>query len=135
MRNAFNRLIKYKYNVFIKGLGKSVRENPKKFWSFVKAKKCNSTMPTCVQWVNLKSDSSQEKCELFNRYFHSVYKSFYISMEVSQPAFANLASVNLSKLGVSQTMVLGDLAKLDVHKAVVPDSITELPTYIFVTRY
>ena len=26
VRNAFNRLVKYKYNVFIKGLGKSISD-------------------------------------------------------------------------------------------------------------
>ena len=82
-------------------------------------------MPTCIKQSNFKSDTSQEKFRPFNRYFDSVYKSFDNTVEALKPVFdRQSANANFNKLEVTETLLIRELAKLDVNKSVGPDGIS-----------
>ena len=73
IRNSFNILLKRKYKKFIGELGFSVKQNPKKFCTFIKSKTGSRSVPTLVTWKTITADSPDTQANLFNDYFFSVF--------------------------------------------------------------
>ena len=58
LRNKHNILLGEKHDAFIVNLGSSVKQNPKRFWSFVKSKTCNRSVPNIISWDDRQAKSS-----------------------------------------------------------------------------
>ena len=64
-RNALIKLVQQKYEVYIAGLGHTVRNNPGGFWTCFNCATGKPSVPS--------SDSPEERCSLFGKYFHFVF--------------------------------------------------------------
>ena len=121
LRNKHNILLGEKHDAFIVNLGSSVKQNPKRFWSFVKSKTCNRSVPNIISWDDRQAKSSSEQAKLFNEYFHSVFP---------EPCDNNVSPVRietetvLSNICISEDTVLKLMKDLDVNKATGPDNLS-----------
>ena len=62
-----------KYHEFLSTLQGNLKENPKLFWSFYRAKTKTNRIPNTVYMCQEIVSNSIEKAELFNKFFCSVY--------------------------------------------------------------
>ncbi len=62
-----------KYAEYLNNMGKSVKENPKLFWLFVRAKSEKPGIPDFVNFSNTFASTLVDKANLFNLYFQSVF--------------------------------------------------------------
>ena len=106
-------------------LGHAVKNNPRKFWSFVKTKTRKSRIPLHVKWTRKVSENLQDKANFFNEYFHSVF----IKHDLSHAGFMPSKISNrycLDNTTISNNEILALLAHLDVTKSPAYDNITAL---------
>ena len=123
VRNKLQALIRVKHKQFIANLGESVKNNPKRFWSFVKSKSKSDSIPSKVLWNNQTAESPAHKAELFNKYFASVFKHDVNNPIILQDAI-NASTVILSDITVSESEVVKILSSLNVNKAVGVDDLS-----------
>ena len=90
-------------------------KNPKRFWSFIKSKTKNKSIPLTMKWNDrvIKASSSKEKAELFNNFFSVDAQSFHLHTD---NVIADLvcSGANVEKL----------LLGLNTNKATGPDGVT-----------
>ncbi|XP_053686448.1 uncharacterized protein LOC128735987 [Sabethes cyaneus] len=71
----YRRLNASLYNSYVLRVQTDLRRNPKKFWTFVNTKrKCRSTI-TDVYYDEVESCSASSSCELFAKFFSTVFAS------------------------------------------------------------
>ena len=111
--------------MFIQELEPSLQTNPKRFWSFVKSKTGGSSIPDTVKWNMENAENCNDKANLYNRYFHSVFNktadnadNFDRNEQISQQI--------LSDIHINDDDVLKILLELDVNKAMGPDKISPI---------
>ena len=97
-----------------------INAKPKKFWSFIKSKKCDAMGVLALRANNgLTYTDSISKANILNRQFESVFNK-----ETSHKSFADIVvnvAQSLSSIAVSNDGVLKQLKNLDIHKASGPD--------------
>ena len=123
VRNKIVNLVRQKSKKFINDLGFSVKENPKRFWSFVKSKTKSSSVPSDIIWGDKHADTSHDIAKLFNEYFVSVFKpSDQISDNIN--FVCNSPNIHLNNVVVTEKQVYDILCKLYVNKALGPDNLS-----------
>ena len=125
LRNSLNKLLKSKYNTYINNLGDKVKQDPKKFWSFVKSKRVNSSLPSVMKWGSKCRENPQEKCKMFNEYFYSVFTDSPDD-SINSPISHSSYDPSISSLVIEENTVLEELSKLDTSKATGPDNISAI---------
>jgi hypothetical protein len=73
LRKKSKKLIKQKRADFISELSSSLKDNPKRFWSFYKVKH-SSKLPHVISYKSNSSDKPIEQASLFNGFFNSVFR-------------------------------------------------------------
>ena len=58
---------------YVNDLTASLKTNPKKFWSFVKARIGNRSVASCIEYEGQRAYTPLDKANLFNSFFQSVY--------------------------------------------------------------
>ncbi|XP_045450173.1 uncharacterized protein LOC123658926 [Melitaea cinxia] len=99
--------------------------NIKSFWSYVQDKKCsNSNIPSTMNYVGYEASSRKEICELFAKYFSSVYSNN--SANCAQHSdFLNYPEPNdsINSLAVNEHQIKLKIKNIDEHKGSGPDGI------------
>ncbi|XP_055523181.1 uncharacterized protein LOC129717336 [Wyeomyia smithii] len=121
----YRRLNPSLYKSYVLGVQTDLRRNPKKFWNFVNSKrKCFST-PTDVYLEEMVPYSDSDSCELFAKFFSSVFASDCASNDDAARAAANVPAdlVDLDIFEVTHDMVTAAAKKLKCSYTVGPDGI------------
>ena len=105
-------------------LKKSVSENPKRFWSYVKSSTRSSQSPNFLRNGQTYTTDSREKANLLNTFFHSVFNP----CDIEPPAYIptpseTLADNQLSEIELFVEEVAVVLSNLDPNKASGADGI------------
>ena len=125
MRKKLSKLIKQKRKDFIVKLGIMVKENPKRFWSYVKSKTGTRSIPNVLKWENVEAKSSTEQAKLFNDYFYSVFPKCNTQPVIHRQSESE-NNVILDNITVVEDVVLKHLRELNTNKATGPDNISPL---------
>nr|XP_022910482.1 uncharacterized protein LOC111421543 [Onthophagus taurus] len=75
LRGRSKFLIDRDYRNFIVSAESSIRHDPKRFWSFVRAKRATSDLPAEVAFDGVTATDGAHICDLFSRYFGSVFNA------------------------------------------------------------
>ena len=67
------QLIDAKYAEYLNNMRMSVKENLKRFWTFVRAKSAKPGIPKFINFHNAFASNPVDKANLFNDYFQSVF--------------------------------------------------------------
>ena len=97
------------------------RDNPKRFWTFIKKKTGSKSIPQSVDWDAQSADDPSEQASLFNQYFHSV---FTIPGDEPLPDIETTVLPELGDLVLRVEEVYNVLKNLDKSKASGPDNIS-----------
>ena len=105
-------------------LKKSVFENPKRFWSYVKSSTRSSQSPNFLRNGQTYTTDSREKANLLNAFFHSVFNP----CDIEPPAYIptpseTLADNQLSEIELVVEEVAVVLSNFDPNKASGADGI------------
>ena len=104
-------------------LKKSVFENPKRFWSYVKSSTRSSQSPNFLRNGQTYTTDSREKANLLNAFFHSVFNP----CDVEPPAYIPTPSETLADNQLSKIELFVEVAvvlsNLDPNKASGADGI------------
>ena len=125
-RAELKSLIKWKRKQYFKGLSTTLTENPKRFWAYYQAKYKNKRIPTSLQYNRVKVSDAQEKAELFNNYFNSVFKRDDCVPLHEDYFFSGFDNYNqsLRNITLSPSMARKFLDQLNAIKSCGPDEIT-----------
>ena len=96
----------------------SVKENPKRFWTFVRAKFAKPGIPKFINFYNAFASTPVDKAKLFNAYF-LVFSVLTATDNVySKDDCANSYShLSLTNITLSENEVLNCLRSINVSKA------------------
>ena len=110
------------YRNYVAKLTASLPSKPKKFWSFVKSRTGNFSIPSCVEYGGQSAFTPKAKADIFNKFFHSVFsqRSGDLDFEVVTPFTESM----VDDLTCSVADVFKVLSTLDVNKANGPDAIS-----------
>ena len=100
-------------------------KNPKRFWSFIKSKTKNKSIPLTMKWNDrdIKASSGKEKAELCNNFFASIFSSTSDFSVDAQPLHLHTDNV-IADLVYSGANVEKLLLGLNTNKATGPDGVT-----------
>ena len=120
IRKHIKSTTKRKYHEFLLSFQDNLKENPKLFWSFYKAKTKAPRIPNTVYLSQEKASNTIEKAELFNRFFCSVYLK-----PEDRPSLATLSNPPnaLQLIQTSDEEVFKLLKAIDPSKASGPDGL------------
>ena len=124
LRQLVNKRVAHSYQDYINTvIGDSLKENPKRFWSFIKLKKTESVgIPTLVAGDQPKV-SDKDKANALNNQFKSVFTAESAPIPGKGPSpFTPIPTLEFGMAGVSK-----QLESLNPNKACGPD---ELPARI-----
>ena len=102
-------------------------ENPKRFWAYYQSKYNNKRLPSSVRYNGANVSDAQDKAELFNNYFNSVFKSDDRA-PLHEDCFLGDFDVGadvLNNVKLSPAIVLKFLEQLNIcYKSCGPDNVT-----------
>lgn len=118
------------YNLYVKDIENKITENPKYFWSYIKAKRGGtSTYPATMTDGTVETSDGLDICNLFASQFSSAYLKdgssiSYILSDTMKSISLN--SDDFSSLIIDQESIEKKLKSLDVSKGAGPDGIPPL---------
>ncbi|XP_053686381.1 uncharacterized protein LOC128735925 [Sabethes cyaneus] len=116
------------YSVYVKRKQNDLRQNPKKFWSFVNEKRKESGLPAKMFLGEQSSSGLEDTCGLFAQQFSSVFTDSDVSTEEIEDAIKlvpeNLCCINI--ISFSENEVMNALNKLKPSATPGPDGIPAL---------
>ena len=124
-RNKVSKLIRHSYHTYVNEvIGNSLSENPKRFWSYVKASNTeNIGIPTLIEEDTLHCNNSS-KANALNSHFQAQFTED----DKQIPPMPNSPFPDIPKIQISTAGVASRLKKLQPNKACGPD---ELPPTIY----
>lgn len=109
----FNFLNKFLYNQYLMGYGDSIKENPKRFWTFIRSRQQNSSIPSSMVFNNFISNSLIDSANLFKEYFQSNFSCDDIFGD--DLTFSNILShIDISDLQISEDDIRTGISKLSL---------------------
>ncbi|CAG4965631.1 unnamed protein product [Colias eurytheme] len=122
LNSRCNRLARIDYMNYITGVEKNIKTNCKAFWGYIKNKRKNVlTYPAVMHDEAQTADNGADICDLFAKYFHSVYET-ETSISFTQQVPTN-ACDNLGSLFIERKRIREALKSLDRSKGAGPDGI------------
>ena len=118
LRNRVQRVLRENHSLYINQLGIKVKENPKTFWSYIKHKTGQGSIPETIVQEGVNVSDSMLKARAFNQYFQSVFNKS--DMHCNFPICSPVIETELSDTVISEETVLTVLMSLDVKKQWVP---------------
>jgi exonuclease III len=137
LRARSKRMIDKCYKSYVASIEDSMTDNIKSFWKFVNNRKGRVSIPNVMKLGNSSSSNGQDICEMFSKYFGSVYESNPSNSAPSSQRTRNGdESVDertvgaLSGIFVAEDELMEKIKHLDINKGAGPD---EIPPY-FIKR-
>ena len=126
LRREVKKLIRLKYQSYLKKLADDVKKEPKKFWNFYSSKTKSRKLPSSIKRDIFDSSpvtSSLDKANLFNNYFQSVFNKD--TNEPPPPGSHSTVNVHkhLSHITIDSSEIKSILANLNPSKSPGPDGI------------
>lgn len=125
-----SKMVKDCYNRYIRNLEDIITENPKYFWTYIKAKRGGtSTYPISMSNELITTSDGSQICELFSKHFESVYDVNELSdnyqIEENKEYFQTLenSSIYLPTPVIDSNSVFKKLTSINRHKGAGPDGI------------
>lgn len=125
LRSRCKRLIKQCHSRYLSSVEESLPKSIKYFWRYINNKGENSTIPLNIKYGDTESSDVGEVCELFSRYFGSVYGNCDDAVNTQ---LKSRYSSCLGQVVVREEDVLTKIKKLDSDKGSGPDGIP--PSFI-----
>ena len=127
LRRECKRLIDVKHKSYVKELCEQVHDNPKRFWSYFRARSKTNSVPDTVNLNGKQYTTPEEKAEAFNQFFYSTFTPD----DGTTPPLEALGrttcnETSLDNICLSCDEVAKALANLDPQKARGPDNIPTL---------
>lgn len=122
IRKQVKTATKRKYRTFLKNLQDNLKDDPKQFWSFYRAKTKAARIPKVVNLGREKASTSPAKAAIFNKYFASVFQKSDYHKPTTTPS-SSPSDNELHLIQVSMEEVLKALEAIDTSKACGPDQI------------
>ena len=72
-KNHVKNVLRAKHDGYIDSLGDLCASNPKRFWSFFSSKCKSKSIPNCISNGDELCETAQEKANVFNQFFCSVF--------------------------------------------------------------
>lgn len=121
LRKRFKKMVGVCYSNYLKLTEKSIGDDSREFWNYVKNKKKNSDgLPNSFRFGDKVGVTCRENVDLFAEYFQSVYEDFN-GVHHSTPGGYN--NISISSIWISPATVFCYLNKLDEKKSGGPDLI------------
>ena len=123
-RNKVFKLLKTSHNSYLnQEIGGSLKENPKRFWSYIKHSRSEAMgIPTLRQGDSIFI-SDKDKAELLNNHFESVFTRdnglLPTTISTNRGNFSNIGDIKFDESGVQKL-----LANLNISKSTGPDGIS-----------
>ena len=77
LRSETKKLIRSNYRKYLVKLSESLKDNPRRFWSFHSIKTKSRRLPESVFYEGVSTRKPSEQANLFNLHFHSVFSKSY----------------------------------------------------------
>lgn len=125
LRTRSKKLIKDCYKSFLSSVENSLCDTTKLFFTFVKSKKANNSLPETMYFGNKSARGGLEVCNLFSEYFASVFEKDDIDHDGDCEDLTNVGECNntLANMTIPQDAVRRKLLTVNVNKGAGPDGI------------
>ena len=120
-RRLFKAMSGKKFSEYLGRLVSEFKDNPKRFWAYVKCLKANRKTSPVLVHGHATATTDSERAELLNRTFATKFRLPYAGLLPVAPQF-DLSS--LLELCVTEGAVLRILETVKINKACGPDSIS-----------
>ena len=120
-RRVFKAMSNIKFSEYLKRLVNEFKDNPKRFWAYVKCLKASRKTSPVLVHGNVTATTDKERAELLNRAFATKFTQPCVGTLPVAPQF-DLSP--LSEFGVSEGAVLRILESVKTNKACGPDGIS-----------
>lgn len=126
----YRRLNARLYKNYILRVQSELRSNPKNFWNFVNSKRKSPAIPTNLYLDDVESTISTQACELFAKFFASVYEDKSASAQEIDKAASTVPVnlIDLSTFEITREMIVQATKKLKSSYLPGPDGI---PAVVF----
>ncbi|XP_053691665.1 uncharacterized protein LOC128740165 [Sabethes cyaneus] len=123
----YNQLL---YTLYVQRTQKSLKQNPKRFWSFVNGKRKERGLPSIMSHGTNTASSADGICHLFANHFSSVFKTEPVASRIIDDALRNVPQgiLDMRDICFSETDVAAAIKKLKPSLQPGPDGI---PPIIF----
>jgi hypothetical protein len=126
-RKKFKILSEKCYKAYMAKVENGVNDNVKYFWKYVSRRRILSDIPSSVRYESDVSSSPDECCELFSRFFQSVFQPSSVTNDLSIDDLSitpdNVTDVYLQNITVSRAQVRKVLRNLDISKGAGTDNL------------
>jgi hypothetical protein len=125
LRSRAKDLEKMCYESYIRTVENKIKLNPKYFWTYVKSKQDSSNYPHKFVYKDQSVTDSREICNLFNKYFNSVF----VSADNSETIHTNVnpnSHLNINTIKINSDIVFKQLKSVNVNKGAGADGIHPL---------
>ncbi|CAG5053275.1 unnamed protein product [Parnassius apollo] len=129
LRARAKKMIDHCYKNYVASIEESMTDNIKSFWTYVNNRKGRVSIPNVMQFGNSSSSTGQGVCELFSKYFASVFESDQQLSNSSAASNNNLESPecstmdSISHINISDRDIMTKIKLLDASKGAGPDQI------------
>lgn len=129
LRARAKKMIDHCYKNYVASIEESMTDNIKSFWTYVNNRKGRVSIPNVMRFGNSSSSTGQGVCELFSRYFASVFESDQqlsnssatSNNNLESPEYSNMDS--MSHINISDRDIMTKIKLLDASKGAGPDQI------------
>ena len=128
--DQYRRLNMTLYKSYVLRVQTDLRKNPRNFWNYVNSKRKCASVPLHVQLDSIETTSERESCELFAKFFASVFAD-QTATDVEAQTAAETVPIGLADLScfeISTDLILAAAKKLKRSYSAGPDGI---PAIVF----
>lgn len=123
LRSETKKLIRSNYREYLVKLSESLKDNPRRFWSFHSIKTKSRRLPESVFYEGVSTSKPSEQANLFNLHFHSVFSKPYDLVYGDSHPKEEVNPGSLISVATCPSEVKKILVKLNPNKAAGVDSI------------
>ena len=120
-RADFKRLADQSFRSYLLGLIRDFKDNPKRYWTFVRSLKSCSQVSPVLEWLGQKVTGVVDRANVFNACFRKKFSDPYVG-PLPEPPILN--APGLSRFEVPQGRVAQLLRELNPHKACGADGLS-----------
>lgn len=121
-RNEFEQYDKLTYDRYIQKTGSKIKSDPKSFWKFIDYKREVNGFPALMRYSSSSSCNPADICELFKKFFQSVYESPSQQNPVTVTEIST-STESLESLSIDTDELYSAMTRLDKNKGAGPDGI------------
>lgn len=121
-RNQAQKEIRRAVHEYENSIARGVKANPKGFWAYYKSKtKAKDNIPHLISQTGCMSSCDQEKADIFNNFFSSVFTREDAANLPQAPSYRLQSCI--SNIVLTEDEVLKKLSEINVNKSKGPDNI------------